>query len=72
MKRMWIAGLVGVLLASAALAVGEVAAYKGNVKSKVFHQTSCKYYGCKNCTAEFASRRAATKAGFRPCKVCKP
>ncbi len=46
--------------------------YHGNVKSKVFHSPSCRYYSCKNCTVKFASREAAIKAGYRPGGNCKP
>ena len=48
------------------------AVYQGNVKSRVFHQPGCRYYGCKNCTATFSSRDEAIQAGYRPCKVCAP
>ena len=46
--------------------------YHGNVKSKVFHRPGCRYYNCRDCTAVFRSREQAIKAGYRPCKVCKP
>jgi endonuclease YncB( thermonuclease family) len=46
--------------------------YHGNVKSKVFHKPGCRYYSCKNCTAEFDSRDDIIKAGYRPCKICRP
>jgi methylphosphotriester-DNA--protein-cysteine methyltransferase len=46
--------------------------YRGNVDSKIFHQSSCRYFNCKSCTATFSSREAAINAGYRPCKVCKP
>ncbi|XOI73883.1 MAG: Ada metal-binding domain-containing protein [Desulfovibrio aminophilus] len=46
--------------------------YHGNVKSGVFHRPGCRYYDCKNCVAEFPSREAAIKAGYRPCQVCRP
>ena len=44
----------------------------GNIRSKVFHQSSCRYYNCKNCTVLFNSRTEAIAAGHRPCKICKP
>lgn len=44
----------------------------GNVKSKVFHQSDCKYYDCKNCTAEFSSRKDALQNGYKSCGLCKP
>ena len=46
--------------------------YSGNRKTHVFHRSSCRYYACKNCTVVFASRTNALKAGYKPCKVCKP
>lgn len=46
--------------------------YHGNTDSKIFHKSTCRYYNCKNCTAVFTSKDAATKAGYRACKVCKP
>ena len=47
-------------------------AFRGNVKSKKFHQPDCRYYNCKNCLEKFATRTKAIKAGYKPCKVCKP
>lgn len=46
------------------------AAYRGNVKSKVFHKADCRYAACKSCTKVFASETAAREAGYHPCKVC--
>ncbi|UZJ39990.1 thermonuclease family protein [Prosthecochloris sp. SCSIO W1102] len=46
--------------------------YHGNVRSHKFHRPSCRYYNCKNCVAEFKSREAAIKAGYVPCKICRP
>ena len=46
--------------------------YHGNVKSKKFHRHDCRYYSCRNCLARFQTREDATKAGYYPCKVCKP
>jgi len=47
-------------------------AYHGNASSHVFHRANCRYYNCKNCTVVFQTREAALKAGYRPCKICKP
>lgn len=47
-------------------------AYHGNIKSKKFHQSSCRYYDCKNCTVTFHNREAALAAGYVPCKICNP
>ena len=44
----------------------------GNIRSKVFHASSCTYYSCKNCIQLFHSRGEAIAAGYRPCKRCKP
>jgi hypothetical protein len=46
--------------------------YHGNRQSHIFHQPSCRYYSCANCTVVFKSREEAVKAGYRPCGVCKP
>lgn len=46
--------------------------YHGNVKSKKFHRQDCRYYSCRNCLAQFQTREDAIKAGYIPCKVCKP
>lgn len=46
--------------------------YHGNVKSKKFHRQGCRYYSCRNCLARFQTREDAIKAGYIPCKVCKP
>lgn len=47
-------------------------AYHGNTKSKRFHRSGCRYFYCKHCTAVFKTREEAIKAGYIPCKVCKP
>lgn len=47
-------------------------AYHGNVKTKKFHRQGCKYYGCSNCLAVFATRSEALAAGYSPCRVCRP
>ncbi|MFH0960013.1 MAG: thermonuclease family protein [Pseudomonadota bacterium] len=46
--------------------------YRGNVKSRVFHNPDCKDYNCPNCTAKFISPEEALKSGYRPCKLCLP
>jgi len=50
----------------------EVVLYRGNTASKVFHKPQCKQYNSKNCTEVFTSRQEAKKAGFRPCRQCRP
>ena len=44
----------------------------GNIRSKVLHQSRCRYYNCRNCRVLFNSRTKAISAGYRPCKICKP
>ena len=56
----------------AALFLGAAEPYRGNTKSQVFHQSSCRYYACKNCTATFGSVSEAVKRGYRPCGTCRP
>lgn len=46
--------------------------YRGNTQSHIFHRSSCRHFGCKNCTRVFSSREEAINAGYRPCKVCNP
>jgi hypothetical protein len=46
--------------------------YAGNVETHKFHQRSCRYFTCRNCTAYFATREEALEAGFRPCAICDP
>ena len=46
--------------------------YQGNVNSKIFHQSFCRYYDCKKCTAVFNTREEAIAAGYVPCGICKP
>ena len=46
--------------------------YHGNAKSRIFHTLKCRYYNCKSCTAVFKTQQEAIKAGYRPCKICKP
>lgn len=42
----------------------------GNVKTKKFHNSKCEHYNCKPCTAKFKNRKAAEKAGYKPCGKC--
>ncbi len=42
----------------------------GNVKSKIYHNASCKYFTCKACTAVFPTAADARTRGYRACKVC--
>lgn len=69
-RIMLLLGMIVSLNASVSLNAG--VAYHGNVKTKKFHQPSCRYYDCKNCRAVFYSREDAIRAGYVPCKVCRP
>lgn len=44
----------------------------GNVSTRKFHSSDCRYADCKKCTANFTTREKAIAAGFVPCKVCNP
>ncbi len=46
--------------------------FRGNPAEHIFHKSSCRFYSGKNNTASFKTREEAVKAGFRPCKICKP
>lgn len=46
--------------------------YTGNVSTRKFHSSDCRYADCKRCTATFSSRAKAIAAGYSPCKVCNP
>lgn len=46
--------------------------YHGNTRSLIFHDSGCRNYKCKQCTAIFKSKTKATRAGYRPCRRCKP
>lgn len=54
-------------MACAVMAAGEL---HGNAKSRIYHNSSCRYYTCRNCTVIFASAQEARAAGFRPCRIC--
>jgi len=43
----------------------------GNARSRVFHNSNCRYYDCPNCYIIFNSRKEAIEAGFRPCGICR-
>jgi len=46
--------------------------YHGNTNTRRFHQRTCRYFNCPNCTAKFTSREDAIAAGYRPCGTCRP
>ena len=47
------------------------AGYRGNPESKIYHNSSCRYYKGKSVSKTFASPADAKAAGYRPCRVCK-
>lgn len=59
--------LVLVSLSSAS----QTAPLSGNPSSKIYHNSSCRYYTCKACTVQFSTSEAAKRQGYRACKVCK-
>lgn len=63
-----LAALLAAPGAGLALAASE---YHGNPTTKVYHNSSCKHYNCKKCTVVFKSAKAAQKAGYRACGICK-
>ena len=74
MKKLAIitAMLMSTAFISLAAEAGTETLYRGNVDSKTFHKSSCRYFSNTNCTATFSTREAAATAGYGPCKVCKP
>ncbi|MDR1545223.1 MAG: thermonuclease family protein [Deltaproteobacteria bacterium] len=54
----------------AAPRAGLSAVIAGNVKSRIFHNSSCQHFNCKNCTAVFNDRQQAIAAGYRACRIC--
>ncbi len=44
--------------------------FVGNVSSHVYHASTCRNAGCKNCTRRFATQEEAQAAGFRPAGDC--
>ena len=62
--------LLCLALAFFPLSAGSAQELHGNAKSYIYHNSSCRYYDCKNCVVIFSSRREAEAAGFRACKVC--
>ena len=42
----------------------------GNYSSRIYHNSSCRYYNCKKCTVVFKSRQEAQSKGYRACKKC--
>ncbi len=47
-----------------------LAGYVGNRKSRIYHNSACRYFTCKNCTVRFSSPDEARKRGFVACKIC--
>lgn len=46
--------------------------YHGDVVNHIFHIPGCQEFNCKNCIAAFRSKKAASKAGYKPCEMCSP
>jgi methylphosphotriester-DNA--protein-cysteine methyltransferase len=60
------------ILAILVVSAGTGKPLHGNTRSRIFHQSSCRYYSCPNCTARFDTEREARENGYRPCGVCNP
>ena len=43
---------------------------KGNPQTKIFHNSTCRYYKSKHSTILFKSAQEAILSGFRPCSKC--
>lgn len=73
-KRVIAAALItmGFIASMSIPALNAAVEFHGNSESYKFHREGCRWYNCGNCTVVFHSREAAIKAGFVPCKVCKP
>ena len=72
-RRVSVAVLTCLLIATAVvLLAADDHAYTGNTNTYKFHRLSCRYAGCKNCTARFKTREEAINAGYRPCGICEP
>lgn len=73
MKK-FIAAIVAVLILTASFATVLASTYVGNSNSRKFHFANCstlKKMNLKN-RVSFNSRDEAIKAGYVPCKRCKP
>ncbi|WP_435366231.1 Ada metal-binding domain-containing protein [Desulfofundulus kuznetsovii] len=53
---------------------GSGGGYIGNKNSKKFHRPDCRWAAeiAPHNRVEFRSREEAVKAGYVPCKVCRP
>jgi hypothetical protein len=51
--------------------VGQSVIYHGNTKSYIFHKPSCRYYNCKNCTAEFTTRELHSRIHYQRRCYCR-
>ncbi len=62
------------LAAAAKAAPAPASAIVANKDSKIFHRADCKSVGKMKEVHKmpFASAAEAQKAGYKPCKVCKP
>lgn len=64
MKKIFISIICFLILSNICLA--ETVSF--NVNSHKIHNSSCRYYNCKNCVK--MERQKALKKGAKPCKVC--
>lgn len=72
MTRAWKSALAVAIVIAICLPIGGAQPFRGNTRTRVFHQSSCRYYTCTNCTAKFATAAEARSSGYRPCGVCEP
>jgi hypothetical protein len=72
MKRRFLAAFGSLILIVLSSSTSAAEPFRGNTRTRVFHQASCRYYACSNCTAKFATTTEAVENGYRPCGVCEP
>lgn len=44
--------------------------YVGNTKSRVYHNSKCRFFNCKDCNVKLASPQEAQAKGFKACSKC--
>lgn len=44
--------------------------FSGNVKTFKLHNSTCRYYNCRDCVASFNTREEALEIGYTPCMKC--
>lgn len=55
----------------AAPTASEAGPFRGNTRSRVFHEPGCRNYRCARCTHVFGTQREALQAGYRPAGCCR-